>query len=234
MSVQMEEKLNLKLLELLEGRRLSISGLSRELKAEGIDEHRLILTGYLRALRDLEILEEIEVPPSKIYALPGKDGEFMPEKSKEFIPKKGKVHQVSEPEPEDLYSIFRTQLLRIDLDLRIPVGVYVVSKLFERPCFRRELKLIGITQKHLDQYLEKPGLVCEAPDSHLKKARADVTRIEIPADDPAYEIKENREDLTKLPSEVPKLANEVLSGLIKHRVDLEGLVAKSKQTTLLP
>jgi hypothetical protein len=214
MSVEREEKLNLKRLEILEGKQLSISGLSRELKAGGIDEHRLILTGYLRALRDLDILEEIEVPPSKIYSLPEKVEEYLPEK-------------IEESSPEDIYSIFRTQLLKIDLDLRIPVGVYVVSRLFERPCFRKELKLMGITQKHLDQYLEKPGIVCELPDSHLKKARSDITRIEIPSEDPAYEIRENKEELTRL-------SNEVFAGLIKHRVDLEGLVAKSKQTTLLP
>ena len=53
----MAEKLNLKVMELLNGRRLSISGLTRELKAEGIEEHRLVLTGYLRALRDLELLD---------------------------------------------------------------------------------------------------------------------------------------------------------------------------------
>jgi hypothetical protein len=228
MSVQMEEKLNLKLFELLEGRQLSISGLSRELKAGGIDEHRLILTGYLRALRDLNILEEFEVPPSKIYALPEKNKESLPEKIEESFPEKGKERKPPEPsDSEDIYSIFRTQLLKIDLDLRIPVGVYVVSRLFERPCFRRELKLIGITQRHLDQYLEKPGIVCELPDSHLKKARSDITRIEIPPDDPAYEIREPREEVTRL-------ANEVLAGLIKHRIDLEGLLAKSKQTTLLP
>jgi len=240
MSVQMEEKLNLKLLELLEGRQLSISGLSRELKAEGIDEHRLILTGYLRALRDLEILEEIEVPPSKIYALPEKDKELLPEKGKESVPEKGKELRSPEPsDPEDIYSIFMTQLNKIDLDLKIPVGVYVISRLFERPCFRRELKLVGITQKHLDQYLAKPGMVCEALDAHLKKARADITRIEIPPDDPAYEIRgnreeKNREEITRLTNEVLRLANEVLAGLIKNRIDLEGLVAKSKQTTLLP
>jgi hypothetical protein len=214
----MEEKLNLKLLELLEGRRLSISGLSRELKVRGIDEHRLVLTGYLRALRDLEILEETEVPPSKIYALPEKTMESLSEKSKES----------RSPEfsgPEEIYSILRDQLLKINLDFRIPVGVYVVSRLFERPCFRRELKLIGITQKHLEQYLEKPGIVCEAQDAYLKKARTDITKIEIPPDDPAYEIRENRE-------EVIRSANEVLAGLIKHRIDLEGLVLKSKQTTL--
>jgi hypothetical protein len=219
MSVQMEEKLNLKLLELLEGKRLSISGLSRELNARGIDEHRLVLTGYLRALRDLEILEETEVPPSKIYALP--------EKTTESLSEKGKESRSPEPsDPEEIYSILRAQLLKINLDFRIPVGVYVVSRLFERPCFRRELKLIGITQKHLEQYLEKPGIVCEAQDAHLKKARADITKIEIPSDDPAYEMRGNREEVTRL-------ANEVLAGMIKHRIDLEGLVAKSKQTTLL-
>jgi hypothetical protein len=216
----MAEKLNLKVMELLDGKQLSISGLSRELKAEGIEEHRLVLTGYLRALRDLELLEESEVPPSKIYALPEKDREDPPEKGSELVPS-------APSDSEDIYLIFRTQLLKIDLDIRIPVGVYVISRLFERPCFRRELKLSGITQKHLDQYMEKPGMVCEVPDSSLKKARADITKIEIPADDPAYEVRENREEVTRL-------ANEVLAGMIRHRMDLEGLVAKSKQTTLVP
>jgi hypothetical protein len=216
----MEEKLNFKHLELLEGKRLSISGLSRELKARGIDEHRLILTGYLRALRDLKILEEIEVPPSKINALPEKTTETLSEKSNEL-----RAPELSDP--EEVYSILRAQLIKINLDFRIPVGVYVVSRLFERPCFRRELKLIGITQKHLEQYLEKPGIVCEAQDMHLKKARAYITKIEIPPDDPAYEMRENREEVTRL-------ANEVFAGMIKHRVDLDGLVAKSKQTTLVP
>ena len=216
----MDEKLHLKLLELLEGKKLSISGLSRELKTIGIDEHRLVLTGYLRALRDLDILEETEVPPSKIYALPEKATEPLSEKRKE--PRSPELS-----DPEEIYSILKSQLLKINLDFRIPVGVYVVSRLFERPCFRRELKLLGITQKHLEQYLEKPSIVCEAQEAHLKKARADITKIEIPSDDPAYEMRENK-------GEVIRLANEVLAGLIKHRLDLEGLVAKSKQTTLLP
>lgn len=227
----MEEKLNHKLLELLEGRQLSISGLSRELKAGGIDEHRLFLTGYLRALRDLNILEEIEVPPSKIYFLPEKANNSIfvniSEKIEDSISEKNKDQKISElSDTEDIYSIFKTQLLKVDLDLRIPVGVYVVSRLFERPCFRKELKLMGITQKHLDQYLEKPGSVVELPDSHLKKARTDITRIEIPSDDPAYEIRENKEDMVRH-------ANDVLAGLIKHSIDLDGLVAKSKQTTLM-
>ncbi|MCQ1535617.1 hypothetical protein FTO70_07985 [Methanosarcina sp. KYL-1] len=208
----MAEKLHLKILELLAEKQLSISGVSRELKTGGIDEHRLILTGYLRALRDLDMLEELEVPPSKIYALPEKSGESRVE---------------SPPGPESIYSLIRGQLMKIDLDLRIPVGVYVISRLFERPCFRIELKLVGITQKHLEQYLEKPGAITEASDTHLKKYRSDITRIEVPSDDPAYEIRDSRK-------EVALFANEVLAGILKQRIDLEGLVPRSKQTTLLP
>ena len=48
-----------------EGR--SISYLSRELKKQGFDMHRLTLTGYLRAMTDLNILKEKDVPPAKIY-----------------------------------------------------------------------------------------------------------------------------------------------------------------------
>jgi hypothetical protein len=217
----MIEKLNLKILELLVDKQLSISGLTRELKAEGVDEHRLILTGYLRALRDLEILQEIEVPPSKIYAMP----ESSVDSQAAELAVSGSSG-VSE-NPENIYFLIRTQLLKIDLDLRIPVGVHVISKLFERPCFRKELKLVGITSKHLDQYCEKSGVVSEAFATHLKKYRSEVTRIEIPPDDPAYEIRENSE-------EISRFANEVLAGIIKHRIDLDGLVAKSKQTTLLP
>ncbi|HII02495.1 TPA: hypothetical protein HA351_12900 [Methanosarcinaceae archaeon] len=217
----MVEKLNLKILELLVDKQLSISGLTRELKAGGVDEHRLILTGYLRALRDLEILQEIEVPPSKIYAMP----ESSVDSQSAELAASGTA-RVSE-NSENIYFLIRTQLLKIDLDLRIPVGVHVISKLFERPCFRKELKLVGITSKHLDQYCEKSGIVSEAFATHLKKYRSEVTRIEIPPDDPAYEIRENSEDISRF-------ANEVLAGIIKHRIDLEGLVAKSKQTTLLP
>ncbi|WP_440954931.1 hypothetical protein ACSAZK_15380 [Methanosarcina sp. Mfa9] len=217
----MIEKLNLKILELLVDKQLSISGLTRELKAEGVDEHRLILTGYLRALRDLEILQEIEVPPSKIYAMPES---FVDSQSAELAA--AGTSGVSE-NSENIYFLIRTQLLKIDLDLRIPVGVHVISKLFERPCFRKELKLVGITSKHLDQYCEKSGVVSEAFATHLKKYRSEVTRIEIPPDDPAYEIRVNSE-------EISRFANEVLAGIIKHRIDLDGLVAKSKQTTLLP
>ena len=95
MSVQMEEKLNLKILELLEGKRLSISGLSRELKARGIDEHRLVLTGYLRALRDLEILEETEVPLQRFIPCLKKLRSLYPKKVRNPGPRKFRIREKS-------------------------------------------------------------------------------------------------------------------------------------------
>lgn len=217
----MAEKLYLRILELLSEKQLSISALSRQLKNEGLDEHRLILTGYLRALRDLNILDELDIPPSKIYNLPEKS-------------------QISlfgnQQDQLNIYSLLRDQLMKIELDHRIPIGVYVISRLFERPCFRIELKMIGITPKHLEKYLEKPGIISEASDPLLKKYRSDITKIEVPSDDPAYEVKENSKDRENS-REVVLFANEfneVLAGVLKQMINLEGLVPRSKQTTLLP
>lgn len=54
----------------------SISGLQKSLEEKGINTHRLVLTGYLRALVDMGILNEKEIKPSRIYSIqsvPGKD-----------------------------------------------------------------------------------------------------------------------------------------------------------------
>lgn len=54
----------------------SISGLQKSLEARGINTHRLVLTGYLKALVDTGILREKEIKPSRIYSIqsvPGKD-----------------------------------------------------------------------------------------------------------------------------------------------------------------
>lgn len=57
-----------KIIELIkEKNQLSISGITRELNKLGIIEHRLIITGYLRALRDLNIINEVTIKPAKIY-----------------------------------------------------------------------------------------------------------------------------------------------------------------------
>ena len=47
----------------------SISGLQKSLESKGRTMHRLVLTGYLRALVDVGILREKEIKPSRIYSL---------------------------------------------------------------------------------------------------------------------------------------------------------------------
>lgn len=206
----MAKKLHEKILELLAEKQLSISGIYRELKAGGIDEHRLILTGYLRALRDLEFLTEINVPPSKIYARPKKEEAFAESPS----------------DPTDIYSLIGGHLGELKLELKIPVGVYVISKLFERPCFRQELMLVGITSKHLQKYFEKPGTVREVPAMDLKGCRAEISRIKIPLSDPGYEIRKANEKISGP-------ANELLLDILKEKIDFDGLVPKTKQTKLI-
>jgi hypothetical protein len=53
--------------DILKNDGMSISALSRELETRGIVLHRLILTGYLRALTDYNYLKEKMVPPAKVY-----------------------------------------------------------------------------------------------------------------------------------------------------------------------
>jgi len=64
-----DRDLRLIILEILKEDGKSISAISRELENRGYDQHRLILTGYLRAMTDLNVLKEKEVPPAKLYTV---------------------------------------------------------------------------------------------------------------------------------------------------------------------
>src|SRR5438876_9365323 len=46
----------------------SISSLTKRLKQDGYNFHRLFVTGYLKALADAGILGEKDIPPSKVYS----------------------------------------------------------------------------------------------------------------------------------------------------------------------
>lgn len=107
------------LTKILSNRQMSISSIARELKRSGYDQHRLIITGYLRALNDTGYLEEIDIPPSKVY-----------------IFKAGMKR--------DVYGIVKEHLEDIDISERLEIAVFILSSLFHRPCFRYELELLGI------------------------------------------------------------------------------------------
>lgn len=98
----------------------SISALSRDLEERGISIHRLILTGYLRALTDCNYLREKEVPPAKVY-----------------VPVKGKDKDVYEVIGEFCRKLENGQ----DADLLI---LFSLNRLFRRPVFFEELRRAGV------------------------------------------------------------------------------------------
>jgi len=99
----------------------SISNLSKELKKQGFDMHRLILTGYLRALSDLNILKEKEVPPAKVYtAVKGKE--------------------------KDIYIRIAEHARAISPEQAGELTLYALHRLFRRPIFREELERAGVLE----------------------------------------------------------------------------------------
>lgn len=96
----------------------SISALAKELESRGFKHHRLILTGYLRALTDTNVLRERSVPPSKIYSI-------VKGPSENIYETVGRVCKKNFPGDDELI-------------------LYVLSKLFRRPVFDSELRMAGI------------------------------------------------------------------------------------------
>jgi hypothetical protein len=202
----MAEDLYTKICRILEKKQLSISGISRELKAEGFDEHRLILTGYLRALRDMNKLNEVEIPPSKIYV----------------------CVEGSETLDNDLYSLMSRHVHTLDPDTRFPVAVCILSSIFERPVFREELKMMGINESHIRNYRRSLVTVREVTGKDIRDLRRSITRMSVPDHDPAYET-----DPDSVTERATTMVNSVLIALTKDMSDLSGLVPKTKQVTLI-
>ena len=98
----------------------SISALSKDLEDRGIKLHRLILTGYLRALTDQGILKERDIPPSKIYQ---------------------PVKQVQ----GTIYDAVSKSCRNISPDADELI-LYVLNRLFKRPIFESELRAAGVTR----------------------------------------------------------------------------------------
>jgi hypothetical protein len=99
---------------------LSISSLSKELENKGFKQHRLIITGYLRALEDQKVLREKDIPPSKIY-----------------IP----IKQLE----NDIYHAVEKTVRNMNKNPD-DIIFYVLYRLFRRPIFESELDMVGITR----------------------------------------------------------------------------------------
>ncbi len=116
-----ERDLRLVILDVIKEDGKSISAISRELEKRGFELHRLILTGYLRAMTDLGVVREKEVPPSKVYApVKGKEG--------------------------DIYKTIGEVVREIetDEDHADKLILYTLCRLFHRPVFQEELDRAGV------------------------------------------------------------------------------------------
>ncbi|MGC8584749.1 MAG: hypothetical protein ACP5RZ_03165 [Thermoplasmata archaeon] len=98
---------------LLSSDEMSISKIEKRINEKGIKIHRLVLTGYLQALRDLGYLREKEILPSKVYTV-------LNDKENTIYDIVGEVIS-GYPESGDLC-------------------IYILNKLFERPVMKWEVE----------------------------------------------------------------------------------------------
>ena len=100
----------------------SISALTKQLKQDGYSFHRLFVTGYLKALADVGMLREKDIPPAKVYTT--------------------SAHR--EPNLYELVGSRCREAVKDDADqVRLAVGV--LQKLFRRPIFLREIRECGFS-----------------------------------------------------------------------------------------
>ncbi|WP_091937683.1 hypothetical protein [Methanolobus profundi] len=199
----MSDNIYLLINEILKGKQLSISGVTRELKDKGIDEHRLVMTGYLRALKDLRKLNEVEIPPSKVYS----------------------IVETEQTDSMDIYSLISDHIRSIDPSLMVPVAAYVLSRTLDRPVFKEEFTKMGLSAKSLTDYLSSPECELHLTDKNPKEYTTGITKIKVPVGEPAYEIK-------KADPAVIKHSNCILIRILRSSVDLGGLIPKTKPTSL--
>ena len=136
----------------------SISQLGKKLKEPyNVDLHRLALAGYLKALADVGVLDEREIPPAKVYQL-------RPQQQRATIydAVAQKIRELSQPEPESsrLY-------------------VQVLHDLFHRPIFREELRRGGFDYA--------PSLKeATAEERQSARRLFSRSTLKLPFNDPAY------------------------------------------------
>lgn len=146
------------IVELLRQGPSSISQLAKRLKEHSnVDLHRLALAGYLRALADLGVLEEREIPPAKVYALR------------------------PAPSPHSLYDAVAERIRELRLnDLEAAqLCVQVLHDLFHRPVFREELRRAGF---HLEGGLKESS----AEERQAARRLFAKSPLKLPFNDPAY------------------------------------------------
>ena len=156
-----EKSLNDIILDLIKNDPKSISGITRELREQGYNYHKLVITGYLKALTDIGMVRERDLPPSKIY-------------------------YKSTPHKKDIYESLGERVSELDLSKRnqILVAIYILERLFHRPIFRMELVKCGFSGD-IDAPFADPEKAAQARKLLMKAG------IKVSRNEPAYESKLN-------------------------------------------
>lgn len=142
----------------LKGEETSISGLSRLLQKDGYKVHRLVLTGYLKAMADMGVLKQKEIPPSKVYTLTTKS-------------------------EKNIYEAVGDKCKTLDIDDKesATLGTYVLQNLFHRPIFLQEIRQFGLGDTVLAKRVTGDERL-EARKALTKNG------YRLPANDPAYVV----------------------------------------------
>ncbi|MEM2899485.1 MAG: hypothetical protein QXT63_01720 [Thermoplasmata archaeon] len=166
----------------------SISSLSRALAKKGINIHRLTLTGYLNALADLGFLEEKTILPSKVYSLV-----------------KGSE--------KDIYSDLRKVIDRYAFgEDRIRLAIFSLQYIFSRPVFLEELRKMDleVSLATIPQDIQR---VVGNARIYAKK-KAELNRLELPQNDPAFELKIDDSNDNESKEWIKKLEN-IITDLLR-------------------
>ncbi len=118
-SLSEEKDLKSLILTILSSGDETISGIHKEITGQGLKTHRLVLTGYLRALKDIGLLDEKEIKPSKVYSLGRRSG-------------------------SDIYSIVGRIASLIDEERAPEVALRILYELLDRPVFMREVERCSV------------------------------------------------------------------------------------------
>jgi len=142
----------------------SISALTVQLKKDGYKFHRLFVTGYLKALADVGLLREKEIPPAKVYT--------------------ANVHR-----ERTLYEAVGQECRQVDTDERAQarLAIAVLHKLFHRPIFFRELKEAGF-----ELTPEAVLATKEEKEEALRAFRK--IGVQLPTNEPAYYVEDRKNE----------------------------------------
>jgi hypothetical protein len=128
--------------------------------------HRLVLTGYLKALTDVGVLREKEIPPAKVYT-------------------------TSAHRERDIYEIVGEKCLALNVkeDQKPQIAIYILQKLFHRPIFFEELKQCGF--KEVVEDAEQ----ITGDERREAKAALTKADVHLPYNDPAFLVNKDYEDV---------------------------------------